>query len=136
MKRTLRPDPETLVGVVGLAASDLKPQGKVSVRGFEYDAHTGGLFYPAGTEVVVADVADVDHLGLLVRVPLDDKALDALATIEKPKRTPRWKWWEKERASGEENPSLRARLLVWLKVTLVLGVQGAIAWWLVSLFCR
>ena len=132
MKRTLRPDPETLVGVVGFAVTDLKPQGKVSVRGFEYDAHTGGIFYPAGTEVVVADV---EHLGLLVRVPLDDKSLDALASIEKPKRTPRWRWWEKDRALGEESLSLCSRVVVWLKVALVLGVQGGIAWWLVSLFC-
>jgi hypothetical protein len=132
VKRTLRPDPETLVGAVGFAVSDLKPQGKVSVRGFEYDAHTGGLFYPAGTEVVVADV---DHLGLLVRVPLDDKALDALASIDKPKRTPRWRWWEKERAFDEGPSSFRSRLGVWLKVAVVLGAQGGITWWLVSLFC-
>ena len=132
MKRSLRPDPESLVGAVGFAATDLKPQGKVCVRGFQYDAHTGGVFYPAGTEVVVADV---DHLGLLVRVPLDDKALDALASIDKPKRTPRWRWWEKERAFDEPPPSLLSRGFVWLKVALVFGAQAAIFWWLLSLLC-
>jgi hypothetical protein len=130
VKRTLRPDPETLVGVVGVAVTDLKPQGRVSVRGFEYDAHTAGIFYAAGTEVVVADV---DHLGLMVRVPLDDKALDALASIEKPKRTPRWRWWEKERACENDRLSLGCMALVWAKVALVLLGLLALGGWLLWL---
>ena len=129
MKHTLRPDPESLVGAVGVAVTDLKPQGRVSVRGFAYDAHTAGVYYPAGTEVVVVDV---DHLGLMVRVPLDNRSLDALVRIERPKRTPRWRWWEKERAC-DAVPSTLDAVVACVKVALVVLIIVAVAWSLLRL---
>jgi hypothetical protein len=121
MKLTLRPDPNSLVGKVGRAVTDLKPQGRVLVQGFEYDAHTSGLFYPAGTEVVVVDV---EQLGLLVRVPSDPESLDALVGIHRPKSTPRWGWWSNEEDSGEDLSFFWAVCCVAVAVLLVLAVTG------------
>ena len=129
MKLTLRPDPERLVGRVGRAVTDLKPQGRVEVVGFEFDAHTSGIFYAAGTEIVVVDV---DHLGLVVRVASDAGSLDALAGIRRPAYTPRWRWWEKDQP--EEPSLLLGTLRCILHIGPVLLVLGVIGWLLVKLF--
>ena len=45
-----------LVGVHGVARSNLRPAGRASIDGTNYDVLTEGDFVTAGTEVVVIDV--------------------------------------------------------------------------------
>jgi tetrahydromethanopterin S-methyltransferase subunit B len=126
VKLSLRPDPEGLVGQTGRALTDLKPQGRVQVQGFEYNAHTSGVFYEAGAEVVVVDV---DHLGLVVRVPTDAHALDALVGAPRPRRTPRRYWWGREEVAGPEGDTA-GLWAAWVTVVIMVILGLALLGWL------